>query len=209
MAGCVAVSALAGCGDREAKQQSFPPQIGFLGSDDVSKWAVDCEAPLVVERVCGRAPARNDCESKGTSISGKLTGDFSIATRVVRCETPGWAVWTDSDDRVVAMCTDDDVQPTGQSEYRNAKAYEFAITHFGNPRLALHLVNIVNRGKPVGGQVTLQTEPGWVAWAFPTGTQFDEAGRVSHVRSREHSNFGDTSCWEVELPRRPDKKVSR
>ena len=78
-----------------------------LGSFSESDWAKDCATAIVEENP--RDPA----------APGPILRDggpaFQRATKRYRCPPPGWAVYADSEERVVGLCVDDDTRRRGQT----------------------------------------------------------------------------------------------
>jgi hypothetical protein len=77
-----------------------PSPLGTFTSNDLSKWAADCEAPIVEEN------PREPRAMAPWSRDGRPSLEHS--TRRFRCPPPGWAIYTDKRDRVVGLCVDDD-----------------------------------------------------------------------------------------------------
>lgn len=98
---------------------------------DTSAWTSDCEAPIVKED-----PRAQDALGPTMRDGGPA---FVRATQRYRCSPPGWAIYTDSDDRIVGFCVDDDTRPyvkLGGSfrdsvDHETDRARRLIATHWG------------------------------------------------------------------------------
>lgn len=91
---CLLLVAVLGC------DHSSP--LGTFTRNDLPKWKTDCDAPIVEEGPRD-LPALNPPLRDGGPA-------FERAVRRYRCPPPGWAVYTDDDNRVVGLCVDDEIR---------------------------------------------------------------------------------------------------
>lgn len=110
----IIVLMVAGCHDQGLQ----PSPLGILDAHDLPSWQAECSTPLVETRVCGRL-APEKCDRYFHTVQpnqGALIEDTpgSSATLKRACASEGWAVWTDTRDRIIAFCM---AQPPEMNEW--------------------------------------------------------------------------------------------
>jgi hypothetical protein len=174
------VLVLCSCGKQN---QEAPPSLGRF--QDLEAWQRECAMPLIETRTCGLLPYTASCGAEPAPFADPPVhfGSAPTAVRMLACPPPGWALYLDSQDRVVAFCADD-VLAGSSTESHYAIAYRLA-----EQRL----------GKDVAAALSKREERrGWLTWRYSTGASYRPDGRRIND-ARFAADYGQTRCWAVTL----------
>jgi len=178
-AAVVVVGAL-GCG---SDQVTATPSLGSFR--DLAAWQRECSTPLIDEKTCGLLPYTAECSDQSAPFADPPVkfGSVPTATRTIRCAPPGWSLFVDSRDRVVAFCVDDLLKGSDtQGHYEIA--HRLATKHLGEGVATALMKHDERRG--------------WSSWVYSTGTSYRPDGR--HIFDPRFAiDFGQTRCWGIEL----------
>jgi hypothetical protein len=196
-------ASLCGC-----KSELQPSPMGKLTPDMLAELEKDCDTPLVIERVCGRRPWREDCDKRHHPLDPacyrRKNTELASATKRVWCRPlTGWSIWADRHDRILGVCVDNPEMYTRPRAERLERVHRFLTKYFPDPIATEMKTFMADRKPPIRHVPEL-----YAPWLEGTGlvvTYQDPDDDLHYERSYlvDHPPYPEpprmTLCWEVHI----------
>lgn len=184
-----------------------PSPMGKLTANMLAELESDCDKPLTIERVCGRRPWREDCDSRHHSIDPachwRRDTDIASATKRVWCRPwGGWSIWADRHDRILGFCIDEQLLPKSNPR-RLEKMRRFITKYFPQPVAAEMRLFMTDERRTAPPPPEMYSP--WIEGTGLVVTYLDPEDDLRYERSYlvKAPGFPEpplvTLCWEVHI----------